>query len=102
MATVFRHAGVRRPRAVAVIGTLANGRFSVNSAEKRSYPDQMMARALLSVRNVAVPMSRSVRTVNGRTGPTAGPMISALSAMRTRTGGAVTTLKTGTRTNSTV
>jgi hypothetical protein len=101
METVFRHAGVRRPTAVAATGNLRGVGFSANSAENRSRPDLMMMKALLSALNAAVPMSGSARTVNGRTGPTAGPMTSALTAMRTRTGGA-TTLKTGTRTNSTV
>jgi len=100
METVFRHAGVRQPTAVAAIGNLRGGGFSVNSAEDRSRPDPMMMKALLSALNAAVPMSGSAHTANGRTGPTAGPMTSALTAMRTRNGG-VTTLKTGTRTNST-
>lgn len=101
METVFRHVGVRRPEAVAAIGSRPKGRFNVNSAENRSHPDLMTTRALLSAQNAAVPMSGSARTVNVRTGPTAGPRTSVLSAMKTRTGG-VTTLETGTRTNSTV
>lgn len=101
METVFRHAGVRRPTAVAATGNLRGVGFSANSAENRSRPDLMMMKALLSALNAAVPMSGSARTVNGRTGPTAGPMTSALTAMRTRSGG-VTTRETGPRTNSTV
>ncbi len=101
METVFRHVGVRRPEAVAAIGSQPEGRFNVSSAENHSHPDQMTMRALLSALSVAVPTSGSARTVNARTGPTAGRRTSVPSAMKTRTGG-VTMVKMGTRTNSTV
>jgi hypothetical protein len=102
METVFRHVGVRRPEAVAAIGRRPKGRFNVSSAENHSHPDQMTMRALLSALSVAVPTSGSARTVNARTGPTAGRRTSVPSAMKTRTGGVMTVKMMGTRTNSTV